>query len=149
VTANLVFEDISIQGDSTTKPKTGWFFARNTAGSDGGGHRLRNCRTSGYFTVAPIYAFGSELNEYTECWIWNQNDDTPALIITALNVRAQTSSFITVASTGQSNDRAQHHWWVVVVRQACECIGYGGRCGRDLSRRGRGRKDHEVLDRLG
>lgn len=102
-TANIIFEDISIVGDVTSKPATGWFFARNTAGSDGGGHRLRNCRTSGYFTVAPIYGYGSELNEYTECWIWNQNDDTPALIITGQNVRTQSSTFITVATAPQSN----------------------------------------------
>lgn len=83
--ADLVFDGISIHGDTSTVPQTGWFFARNTNGSSAGRHRFVNCRSQGYFSKAVIYAYGSEENVYDNCFMINQQPNGTVMVCTAYN----------------------------------------------------------------
>jgi hypothetical protein len=105
---DFVFENITVAGDTTTVPKTGWFLARNAAGSGAGRHRFVNCRSSGYFSVAVVYSYGSEENEFQGCWLQNSAPNADTVIVTGYNNSSTnasaplTSSFITIATGAQS-----------------------------------------------
>ena len=104
---DLVFENICIAGDATTVPQTGWFLARNSANSSAGRHRFVNCRANGSFSVAVLYNYGSEENEWQGCWFANAHA-ADCMLYTAYNnsntvsVAPLSSSFITIATGGQS-----------------------------------------------
>ncbi len=117
---DCVFENVVAAGDATTPPTTAFFLARNAAGAGAGRHRFMNCRTSGYFTVAPLYSYASEENEYTGCYFANTRPNTDTAIITAYNNAKThpsaplTSSFITIATGSQSMIVANiwgGQWW--------------------------------------
>jgi hypothetical protein len=99
----LIFENLSIGTDETTAPKTGIFFARNTGGG-GSIHRLNNVRMYGKFSEACVYNYGAENIQFDACQLFNRHGGANAKVMyfTAYNIRALTSSFITVATGIQS-----------------------------------------------
>lgn len=62
--------NISLQGSSASKPKTGLALGRSSAAS-AGHHHIENVTVTGYFTVASIYIAASEENSFTNVWGWN------------------------------------------------------------------------------
>lgn len=107
--SDLVFENISLVGDATTKPKTGWLLAREgPANGAGGRHRFYNCRTYGYFTAAPVWSYGSEENDYHGCFFINLELSCKVVVITGWNrtdnhPSGMSSSFVTISTGVQSN----------------------------------------------
>lgn len=99
---DISWRNIQIDGDATTVPKTGWFLARNSLGSDCGDQRFFNCRTSGHFSVAPMYNYGSEGNELYGCYFINNHAAAKTMYITGRNVMNLSSTFIAVATGPQS-----------------------------------------------
>lgn len=87
--------NLSLQGSSTVKPKTGLMLGRSSAAS-AGHHHIENVTVIGYFTVAGIYNIASEENSFTNVWSWNFGGDARyGLVVSTqdiFNVDGMTSS---------------------------------------------------------
>ena len=100
----LSFEEIAVRAfDNTTLPKTAWFLARPTAGYSSGQHHFRRCASYGKFTEAVVYSYGSESNEYYNCYFVNTQTSGKTVVVTAYNILGLSSNFATVATGGQAN----------------------------------------------
>lgn len=62
-------EMISLEGDQTTKPKTGLCLGRSAAAS-AGFHNINRVGVFGYFSIAAIYSIASEENTWTDVYCW-------------------------------------------------------------------------------
>jgi hypothetical protein len=89
-----------------TEPQTGWFCARNSAGSSSY-HEWNSCGTLGRFSVAPRYLYGIEEYDCYSDFLYNDSTTagTSCEVITANNIASLSSTFITIA-TGNRSTRA-------------------------------------------
>lgn len=119
--SDLVFDNISLNGDATTTPKCGWLLAREGgAAGTAGRHRFFGCRTRGFFTAAALWSYASEENDYFGCFFYNQKVDGKAVVLTGSNRTDTTpggvsSSLVTVSTGAQSNLINNFHggsYWV-------------------------------------
>ena len=106
---DLVFNNITVAGDPTTTPKTGWLLARElyvplpSGSATSGRHVFINCRSVGAFTNAAVYSYGSEENDYHSCRFFNTKVNGKVLALTGYNTQGLSSTFVTIATGGQSN----------------------------------------------
>lgn len=99
----LLFDGGSYGTDTATFPKTGFLFARN---SDKRSQvvQMRNVRIIGSFSVACVYNYGSEDDNYHACWFQNHSTlaGTKTMLVTSTNavsgIPSLTSTFTTIAS---------------------------------------------------
>lgn len=121
----LTFRDFSIKGHATTTPTVGFLLARETAGSSSGEHNFFNINTdvNSEFSVAAVYNYGSEINNWFGCSIANAIPGGKTMVFTGYNVSSVTSTFQTIATGVQSN--------TVFNLFGCSLYNYGG-AGADL-----------------
>jgi len=100
---DMTWQNLCVFGHASTIPQTGWFFARNTAGSGAGRHRFINVRAEGSFTKAAVYQYASEENDYIACFMVNNRRNTAVFITTGTNILGLTSTFMSIATGSQSN----------------------------------------------
>ena len=99
---DIWWENIGIFGDATTTPQTGWFMARNAAGSGAGRHRFLNCRTVGSFSKAYVYNYAAEEVTFIACDFVNAKANVDGMVTTSYNILSLSSTFITIATGIQS-----------------------------------------------
>jgi hypothetical protein len=107
---HLTFKDFKIIGDGTTTPDVGFFFARDTSAGNGLFHYFYNIVSSGKFTKAVVYSYGSEENRYYNCYFHNTNDAGACFWSTGDNDgdgEDVTSVYTTTATGAQSNSDNQ------------------------------------------
>lgn len=105
---HIIFEDISLR--TTGTPQTIFFLARNSSnglgvsGPSAGWHRFLNVRIVAACTKAIYYNYGSEDGTLMGCdWTNNYTGSSPKVcVFSAFNVLALSSTFITIATLGQS-----------------------------------------------
>lgn len=98
-----------MNGDASVTPKVMILSARNSAGSDCGRHRFINCRSTGYWSVAPLYLYGSEENDFFGCHMQNNTNGKGVVTITGYNIQLMSSTFITIA-TGNQSTTVNNFW---------------------------------------
>lgn len=99
---DCTFNNLCAYGDATTKPKTLIFSARNSAASDCGRHRFNNVRSVGFWTVCPLYMYGTEESEFDGLHLQNAEPGKSVVTITTNNIASLSSTFITIATGAQS-----------------------------------------------
>lgn len=108
-TGGLTFKNVSISTlISGNVPQTAIFLARNNSANPNGpgvvSCRFENCNVVGRFNIAAYYNFGAESDEIIGGTWYNADTGgaSAVLIYTANNIKAQTSSFVTVNTNAQS-----------------------------------------------
>ncbi len=91
-----------LQGLASNSPNIGVLQARNSSNMSAGQAHFWGTDIQGYFTVAAVYNYGSEEDEYFHCFIANYQNDSWAMIIDAANTAGVTSPYQTIASGNQS-----------------------------------------------
>ncbi|MFH1319360.1 MAG: hypothetical protein ABII90_01740 [Bacteroidota bacterium] len=101
----LQFRDFVIKGDAATTPTVGFLLARNSTDSSAGEHVFTNIKTdySSYFSVAAVYSYGSEVNNYISCLFANVYTGGKTVLHTGYNISSIASTFQTIATGSQSN----------------------------------------------
>lgn len=80
-------EDLIIEGDATTKPKTGLLLGRSSAAS-AGSHGFVNLQVQGHFSVAAIYNVASESNVFTNLSVGANTSPIAALYMSQSDTQA-------------------------------------------------------------
>lgn len=106
--SDILFEHLSVNGDSGTIPQTAFLLARDNSGGTAGRHRFNNVRTRGNWSAAAVWSYGSEENDYQSCYFYNEQPSSKAVVLTGSNRTDVTtgglaSSFVTIATGAQSN----------------------------------------------
>lgn len=96
---------LSVFGDGTSTPNVGILLARSgtaTVNPSAGLHRFTNVDVHGDFTLACVYNYASEINNWVNCYFY-QNSGKTVYLATNNNARhAVTSQNCTIATTAQS-----------------------------------------------
>ncbi len=101
----VVFRDLMIYGHPTTTPKVGFLLARNSGAGDAGYHVFNNVMSdsSSKFSIAVIYSYGSEVNNYYNLVMTNRYPGGKVIYLTNWNnINPVTSTFQTIATGGLS-----------------------------------------------
>lgn len=108
-TAGMTFRNVCISTGSTGNqvPKTAFYQARNNSvnpnGPSVGCSSFYDCNIIGYFTQGNYYNFGAEQDRvFGGYWINRYAGNSDVFVITASNIKAQTSTFVTVNTNNQS-----------------------------------------------
>ena len=100
---DCVLDNIGAEGDAAATPKAMILLARNSTHATAGRHRFINIHSNGKWSVAPVYSYASEENDYYSPWLQNTSAGGKVVVITSSNISALTSSFVTIDKGGQSN----------------------------------------------
>lgn len=102
---NLTFNDLKVTGDAVTTPKYGFLLARTAAAGSDGNHRFYNVNSeaSSKFSVAVVYSYASEVNQYVACDFKNTHVNAKCVVLTQNNINSVTSTYQTIATGTQSN----------------------------------------------
>lgn len=102
-TEGIEFDNVCITSGSSA-PKTAIFQARNSSGASVGQSRFVNCNVIGNFSVAAYYNYGAEGDEIVGGYWYNgfTGGAAAVLLYTANNIKAESSSFQTVATGSRS-----------------------------------------------
>lgn len=98
------FFNIGVFCSNAHQAASAWFLARTNDGSGAGNHRFYNCRAYGFFTLAPLYNYGSEENHWFAPFLVQNIPGKACVILTGNNIAGATTTIggITLASGGQS-----------------------------------------------
>jgi hypothetical protein len=101
---NVTFRNFFIRGSSITVPKVGFLLARNATGNSAEKNRFFNSGTSGLsrFSVAALYNYGSECDEYYGCTFDNDYAAAKVAVWTANNILGVSGNFVKIATQSQS-----------------------------------------------
>jgi len=96
----MQFKYFRIAGDTKIVPKYGFLLARNSKGGGAENHRFYNVITDygSKFSVAPIYQYGSEENNYYGCTWVNNHAGGKAFVNTNNNIFKAASTYQTIYS---------------------------------------------------
>lgn len=101
----LQFRNLRIAGDIKVVPKYGFLLARNSKGGGAGNHRFYNIITDygSKFSVAPLYQYGSEENNYYGCTWVNNHAGGKVFVNTNNNIFKVASIYQTIYSGSSSS----------------------------------------------
>ncbi len=102
---NLIFRDLQVDGDATTSPKCAFLLARKSTGASAGWHNFYNVKNSltSKFTVAAVYSYGSEVNNYYGCMFCNCYAGAKTMLFTNNNISSLTSTYQTIQTVTSSS----------------------------------------------
>lgn len=96
------FINASVEGDATTTPSCMFLLARNSTAASSSRHRFFNVRSTGYFSTAPVYNYGSEENEFYGSIFVQKAAGKSCVYLTATNAASLSSQFATISTGTQS-----------------------------------------------
>lgn len=99
----FTFRDLHLSGDNGTTPNIGFLLARDSGVASAGEHKFFNVLIRGFFTLAPVFSYGSEVNAYYSCFFWNAETNGKSFIFSRYNTEGITSAYATIATGSQSN----------------------------------------------
>lgn len=101
---DCVVDSLNCTSGPGVSPTAMLFMARNTSGGNAGINSFYNCRGYGKFTKAMIYSYGSEVNNYFGCHMFNKAPNAVIFKSTATNIDGLVSSRAGIIASGtQSN----------------------------------------------
>lgn len=112
------FEKFGVTGNAVTTPKTAFLFARNSTHNSAGQCRMLGVGVRGNYSVACLYNYAAEEFRTQNCWFYNSQANTPAVIHTDDNVLGVTSTFVTIDTGHQSNTEFKHIGTAIASDQA-------------------------------
>jgi hypothetical protein len=102
----LGFHDVSVTTEAGFVPQSLFFIARNAAGSGADFHRFYNIKTTPACKFEDVwYTYGSEMNSYIDCVIYNSQPNSSLFNHNYKNPKGRSSTFTTIFSnpSGASN----------------------------------------------
>lgn len=103
------FNAMTAKSLAGTVPNTLFFVARPVSGAGAGGHRFNNIHTTSACTFRHVwYTYGSEENNYNDCFIYNSQPGSSLFNHNVSNPAGFSSSFMTIATGAQSNTTHRH-----------------------------------------
>jgi hypothetical protein len=96
------FINANVEGDATTVPTCMFLLARNSTSASSSRHRFFNVRSSGHFSTAPIYNYGSEENDFYSCFFINNAAGKSCVYLASTNAASLSSLYATISTGVQS-----------------------------------------------
>lgn len=99
----ISFADFSVTGNAVSMPTVAFLLARNVTGSSAGNHVFNRVSTLGFFSVAALYGYASEILNFHDSDFTNNQTGAKGVYLTAANLAAQVSPFVAIAVGALSN----------------------------------------------
>lgn len=121
-----IVENLSLEGDWTTQPKTGLCLGRAAGGASSGYHHISKVGVFGDFTVAGIYSIASEENFWSDLYVWILGGPAKYAFYTATADRLSVDSMPTSSNVSNTFIRCSFlHGANYNVDAACVYLGVG------------------------
>jgi hypothetical protein len=96
------FINASVEGDAVSVPTCMFLLARNTSASSASRHRFFNPRSTGHFSTAVVYNYGSEENDFFGPFFVQKAAGKSCVYLAATNAASLSSQFATISTGTQS-----------------------------------------------
>ena len=99
---------VNVVNDVGFTPQCAWLLARDNTLGNAGINRFNDCHGNGAFVNGFVYNYGSEENEFNDCFWYATSAGTPVMTHTATNIAGLASTFRTIATGTQSTTVLRH-----------------------------------------